>query len=51
MVRLYLVEVELAVGSIELNVILFEAFIVLNKALIKPFLDSSFAYGFVSYVI
>ena len=51
MILLYLVEVELAVGSIELNVILFKAFIVLNEALIKPFLDASFANGFVSHVI
>ena len=51
MVLLYLVEVHLAMGSIELDIILFKALIVLNEALIKPFLDASFADGFVGNVI
>ena len=51
MVLLHLVEVDLAVGSVELDVILFKGLIVLDGALIKLLLDTTFANRFVSHVI
>ena len=51
MFLLYLVEVHIAVGSIKFDVILFKTFFVLDKALVKPLLDASFANRFVGYVI